>query len=83
MLNLAVIKFERRRKTQTLHFEILDGLPTGGTFCDHFLHDTNPDGFARMINAILDGYSLAEAVMTGYETDLDKLWSRFVQANEN
>jgi hypothetical protein len=36
-----------------------------------------------MMNAILDGYPFAEAVMTGYETDLHKLWSRFVQANDN
>jgi hypothetical protein len=48
-----------------------------------FLHDTNPDGFARMMNAILDGYPFAEAVMTAYETDLGKLWSRFEQANQN
>jgi hypothetical protein len=27
-----------------------------------FLHDTNPADFARMMNAILDGRPLAEAV---------------------
>ena len=46
-----------------------------------FLRDTNPAGFARMMNAILDGHPLAEAVATGYETDLHTLWLRFVQAN--
>jgi hypothetical protein len=48
-----------------------------------FLHDTNPVGFARMMNAILDSHPLAEAVTTGYETDLHTLWLRFVQAKEN
>jgi hypothetical protein len=67
LLNLAVIKFEQPPENPNTSF----------------LHDTNPDGFARMINAILDGSPFAEAVMTGYETDLHKLWSRFVQANEN
>jgi hypothetical protein len=48
-----------------------------------FLHDTDPVGFARMMNAILDGRPLAEAVATGYETDLPTLWLRFVQAKQN
>jgi hypothetical protein len=34
-----------------------------------FLHDTNPD-------AILDDRSFAEAVTTGYGTDLQELWLR-------
>jgi len=48
-----------------------------------FLHDTDPVGFARMMNAILDSRPLAEAVTAGYETDLQALWLRFVQAKQN
>ena len=48
-----------------------------------FLQDTNPAGFARMMNAILDDHQFAEAVTAGYETDLHTLWLRFLQANEN
>jgi hypothetical protein len=36
-----------------------------------------------MMNAILDSHPLAEAVTTGYETDLHTLWLRFAQAKEN
>jgi hypothetical protein len=36
-----------------------------------------------MMNAILDGRPFAEAVATGYETDLQTLWLRFAQAKEN
>jgi hypothetical protein len=33
-----------------------------------------------MMDAILDDRSFAEAVTIGYGTDLQALWSRFVQA---
>jgi hypothetical protein len=48
-----------------------------------FLHDTNPAGFARMMNAILDDHPFVEAVTADYETDLHTLCLRFVPANEN
>src|SRR5499427_9409510 len=82
LLNLAAIKFEQPPENPNTSFRILMAYRQAGLFVT-FLHDTNPYGFARMMNAILDGYPLAEAVMTGYEADLNNLWSRFVQANEN
>jgi hypothetical protein len=82
LLNLAAVKFARHPEIPDTSFRILMAYRQAGLFVT-FLHDTNPDGFARMMYAILDGYPFAEAVMTGYETDLDKLWSRFMQANEN
>jgi len=80
LLNLAAIKFEHPSENPNTSFRILMAYRQAELFVT-FLHDTNPDAFARMMNAILDGYPFAEAVMTGYETDLHKLWSRFVQAN--
>jgi hypothetical protein len=77
-----VRQFAYQPPRQYTSFRILMAYRQAGLFVT-FLHDTNPDGFARMMNAILDGHPFAEAVMTGYETDLHKLWSRFVQANEN
>jgi hypothetical protein len=82
LLNLAAIKFEQPPENPNTSFRILMAYRQAGLFVT-FLHDTNPDGFARMMNAILDGYPFAEAVMTAYETDLGKLWSRFEQANQN
>jgi hypothetical protein len=82
LLNLAAVKFVRQPEIPDTSFRIKMAYRQAGLFMT-FLRDTNPAGFARMMNAILDGHPFAEAVMTGYKTDLDKLWSRFVQANEN
>jgi hypothetical protein len=81
LLNLTVVKFEQPPEIPDTSFRMLMAYRQAGLFVT-FLHDTNPAGFARMMNAVLDGHPLAEAVKTGYETDLHTLWSRFVQANE-
>jgi hypothetical protein len=82
LLNLIDVKFAQPPEIPNTSFRMLMAYRQAGLFVT-FLHDTNPAGFARMMNAILDGHPLAEAVTTGYETDLHALWSRFVQANEN
>ena len=82
LLNLAAVKFEHPPQIPDTSFRILMAYRQAGLFVT-FLHDTDPVGFARMINAILDGRPLAEAVPTGYETDLPTLWLRFVQAKQN
>ena len=48
-----------------------------------FLRDSNPAAFAAMMQAILDGRPFAEAVDTGYQTDIEALWLRFVRATAN
>ena len=45
-----------------------------------FLRDTNPVAFAATMRAILDGRPFAEAVETGYHTDVEALWLRFVRS---
>jgi hypothetical protein len=82
LLNLAAVKFEHPPQVPDTSFRILMAYRQAGLFVT-FLHDTDPVGFARMMNAILDSRPLAEAVTTGYETDLYTLWSRFVQARQN
>jgi len=42
-----------------------------------FLQDTDPAAFAAMMRAILDGQPFADAVETGYHTDVEGLWLRF------
>jgi hypothetical protein len=81
LLNLINVKFELPPEIPNTSFRMLMAYRQAGLFVT-FLHDTNPAGFARMMNAILDGHPLAEAVTRGYETDLHELWLRFVQANE-
>ena len=46
-----------------------------------FLRDSNPAAFAAMMQAILDGRPFAEAVETGYQTDIEALWLRFVRSS--
>src|ERR1700730_17196340 len=78
LLNLAAIKFEQPPEIPNTSFRIQMAYRQAGLFVA-FLHDTNPPGFARMMNAILDGHPFAEAVATGYDTDLHTLWLRFAQ----
>lgn len=81
VFNLNTVKFNRPPEIPNTSFRTLMAYRQAGLFVT-FLRDTNPAGFARMMSAILDGRLLADAVATGYETDLQALWSRFVQAND-
>ena len=45
-----------------------------------FLRDTDPAAFAAMMQAVLDGRKLGEAVQAGYHTDLQSLWLRFLRS---
>jgi len=79
LLNLASVKFVRSPQIPDTSFRIQMAYRQAGLFVT-FLHETNPVGFARMMNAILEGRPFAEAVTTGYETVPEMLWLRFVQA---
>jgi len=76
LLNLRGVKFEHPAEPPNTSFRTQLAYRQAGLFVA-FLHDTDPAGFARMMNAILDGRSLTEAVKAGYGTDLQTLWSRF------
>jgi hypothetical protein len=78
LLNLAAVKFATSPEIPDTSFRIQMAYRQAGMFIT-FLHDTNPVGFARMMDAILDDRPFAEAVTTGYEADLRTLWLRFVQ----
>jgi hypothetical protein len=81
LLDPAGIHFSQPPEIPSNSFRMQMAYRQAGLFLA-FLRGTNPAGFARMMNAILDGHPLAEAVATGYGTDLPTLWSRLVQANE-
>ena len=82
LFNLFGVRFEHAPETPDSSFRVQLAYRQAGLFVA-FLHDTNPDGFARMMNAILDSHPFADAVATGYGTNLQTLWSRFAQAKEN
>jgi len=79
LFNLAAVKFAQPPETPNTSFLTEMAYRQVGLFVA-FLHETDPVGFARMMNAILDGRPFAEAVAAEYETDLKTLWLRFVEA---
>ena len=79
LLNLGVIRYAQSPEVPDTSFRTLMAYRQAGMFVT-FLHDTDPAGFARMMNAILDDRSFTEAVTTGYGTDLQALWLRFAHA---
>jgi hypothetical protein len=44
-----------------------------------YLHDSDEPAFSRLMNAILDGGSFAEAIAVAYHEDIRSLWKKFVQ----
>jgi hypothetical protein len=72
------IRMERPPQIPDTSFRIQMAYRQAGMFVA-FLRDTNPAAFATMMQAILDGRPFAEAVETGYHTDLEALWLRFVR----
>lgn len=82
LLDLAAIKFLRPSEKPDTPARTQMAYRQAGLFVA-FLRDMDPVGFARMMNAVLDGRPLADAVTTGYATDLHTLWLRFVRQNEH
>jgi len=78
LLNLAAVKFVQSPEIPDTSYRIQMAYRQAGLFVT-FLHDANPVGFARMMNAILDGRPFVEAITLGYGTDLQTLWLRFAQ----
>jgi hypothetical protein len=46
-----------------------------------YLHESDKPAFDRMLGAILDGRTFAEAVDAGYHEDVRALWRKFVSAD--
>ena len=77
--NLSEIRFERASARATASDRTVMAYRQAGMFVS-FLHDTDTPGFARMMNAILDGRPFVEAVDTGYHQDVQSLWQKFATA---
>lgn len=76
--NLSEIRFERAAARWDPSHRTVMAYRQAGMFVS-FLHDTDTPGFARMMNAILDGRPFVEAVDTGYHQDVQSLWQKFAQ----
>jgi len=78
-LNLSDIRFERDAPPGTRSHQIVTAYRQAGMFVS-WLRDADAPGFARMMDAILDGRSFAQAVAAGYDQDVRSLWQKFAQA---
>jgi hypothetical protein len=76
--NFAEIRFERAPSGATPSHATVMAYRQAGMFVS-YLHDTDGPGFARMMNAILDGRPFVAAVDAGYHQDVHSLWQKFVQ----
>jgi hypothetical protein len=77
--NLSEIRFERAAARRSQSDRTVMAYRQAGMFVG-FLHDSDTPGFARMMNAILDGRPFVEAVDTGYHQDVQSLWQKFAAA---
>jgi hypothetical protein len=78
-LSTFEVRYERAPQGTPSHLTVM-AYRQAGMFVT-YLHDSDTPGFARMMNAILDGRSFAEAVAAGYQQDVHSLWQKFVQAS--
>jgi hypothetical protein len=75
---LAGIRYERAPSGTPSHRTVM-AYRQAGMFVS-WLHRSDAPGFARMMNAILDGRPFVEAVDTGYHQDVHSLWQKFAEA---
>src|ERR1019366_732821 len=78
LLNLSAVRFENLEIPGS-SFRTQLAYRQAGLFVA-FLHDSNPAGFERMMDAIFASRPFAEALTTAYATDLPTLWSGFAGA---
>jgi len=78
--NLSEIRFERAPAQGTPSHLTVMAYRQAGMFVT-YLHDADAPGFARMMNAILDGRPFADAVTAGYHQDVQSLWQKFAHAS--
>jgi hypothetical protein len=76
LTNLFEIRFERTPPGATPSHRTVLAYRQAGMFVA-YLHDSDAPGFARMMDAILDGRPFAEAVNAGYHEDVRSLWQQF------
>jgi hypothetical protein len=77
---LLGVRYERAPPRGTPSHLIVMAYRQAGMFVT-YLHDSDPPGFARMMNAILDGRPFVEAVDTGYRQDVQSLWQKFAEVS--
>jgi hypothetical protein len=78
--NLSEIRYARAPSRATPSDRTVMAYRQAGMFVS-WLHDSDAPGFARMMNAVLDGRRFVEAVDAGYHQDVQSLWQQFAQTS--
>jgi hypothetical protein len=78
--NLIEFRLEKAPANKPDWYPIVMAYRQAGMFVT-YLRDKDAAAFNLMMNAMLDGRPLADAVAAGYRTDTPSLWLSFVQQN--
>ena len=73
------VRLERAPVKKATWYPVVLAYREAGMFVT-YLREADGPAFERMMNAILDGRSLAEAVTAGYHDDVRSLWQKFVKS---
>jgi hypothetical protein len=81
--NLIDVRFDRGpAKTTPSWYPVVLAYRQAGMFVN-YLRESDGQAFDRMMNAILDGRTFAEAVIVGYRDDLRSLWQKFIKSSSD
>jgi hypothetical protein len=75
--NPVEVRLEKVPPNKAAWYPVVLAYREAGMFVK-YLRETDEPGFDRMMNAILDGRSFAEAVSVGYRDDVRSLWQKFI-----
>jgi hypothetical protein len=78
VFNLSDMRFEREPPPGTKSHQVVTAYRQAGMFVG-WLYDSDPPGFARVMDAILDGRPFVQAVDAGYHQHVQSLWQKFVE----
>jgi hypothetical protein len=74
------IRFERAPANSASWYPVVLAYREAGIFVN-YLRESDGRAFDRMMNAILDGHTFAEAVTVGYHDDVRSLWQKFIKSS--
>jgi hypothetical protein len=78
--NLADVRLEIAPIKTAPWYPVVLAYRQAGMFVN-YLRESDGPAFDRMMNAILDGRTFAEAVTTGYRDDVRSLWQKFIESS--
>ena len=74
------MRYEQPLQNATASHQTVMAYRQAGMFVS-WLHDSDSAGFARLMNAVLDGRPFVEAVDAGYHQDVHALWEKFAASS--